>query len=327
MIKFELQPPAPVVNALGYLSVFALGDNQHLYARSSMISMISPGSPPTWADHGTFLPVYTSPLYNDPQTVVTPSSYVSVFLTGRDGQLYERYSTSQGSPPSIQQWGWTGHGTPKGQKLAPVAPSSPAAVSGAISVFAIGDNGYLYELSSNDLVNWDWTDHGHPQSGSIPRGTLPSAVVGSRSIAIFCLGSDNHLYERSRVEVGRPPWAWNWTDHGTLPGGNKILSAPEAVTIPSEFASGDFSVFVIGSDRHLYECSSTLQGSSPWHWTDHGTPLNMAADGWLTAPSPVVNSSGHLEVFVIGSDGHLYERSLTSQGNLPWIWTDHGSPS
>jgi hypothetical protein len=98
-----------------------------------------------------------------------------------------------------------------------------------------------------------------------------------------------------------------------------LIPPEEPIPIPrTELAIRTILVFARGEDGHLYMCS--------WHgdrseWTDHGSPTSSTL---LTGPAAVTYVSAGIQfihVFVLGIDGHLYDRFWDG---FRWRWADQG---
>jgi uncharacterized protein YegJ (DUF2314 family) len=80
-------------------------------------------------------------------------------------------------------------------------------------------------------------------------------------------------------------------------------------------------VFVQGSDGHLYD---NFWDGTQWVWEDHGTPPGTGV-GVLDGTHAAVYQSAidRVQVFVKGSDGHLYDNFWDG---TQLVWEDHGTP-
>lgn len=152
----------------------------------------------------------------------------------------------------------------------------------------------------------------------LPRFTAapsPSAIAdASGFVGAYYIAPDGTLKSLSYF-----PDQGRWTSrivHGTP--GVAIASAPSAVVAPYGYRG----VFVIGADGGLYE---NYQDGSEWNWLwaqPHGLPMMNTAIQCAGAPAAVATSWGYVSVFVVGSDGHVYERYYSNG----WNWADRGVP-
>lgn len=174
------------------------------------------------------------------------------------------------------------------------------------------------------------------------RGVLgpPTAIFYGDKIKIFIRGTYGRLME---VEINPDGTGERWIDHGLPPdtkiaaestpsavkyqGGSVMLSAKESTSSgrkksakKKSLAVYDYiSVFARTQNGHLVE---RFYNGNQWLWLDHGTPLN--GNEVIFDPFSISNYNA-ISVFVIGSDGVLYEFSRSSN-KLAGSWNDHAKP-
>lgn len=124
---------------------------------------------------------------------------------------------------------------------------------------------------------------------------------------IFVVGSNGRLYQYNSVTE-----LW----HGHYQSPHLALSrSPGTATRPSPLSLTG-SLFMISENGVLVEYNwNSLAG---WEWVEHGTPYRDVT--LVGAPGPSFDGN---KLFVIGSDGQVYQRHLDQKA---WKWKSHGYP-
>ncbi len=202
----------------------------------------------------------------------------------------------------------------------------------AQDTFAVG--------SDQDLYNYHWVSGSgwqpalnvrtsvSPAPALVPITGEPSVNVyqlaGMTHESVWVVGSDGHLYEYWwRVSDG-----WHRDDTSSVsppPAGVSWTGSPSAFTYtnPTDLLL-HHSLFLLGTDGHLYyyDWVETATWSAP---TDiSGTP----PVSWSGAPSAlgwVENKAEYQAVYIIGTDGQLYEYS--TKDGVTWTVDDVTSSS
>jgi len=136
----------------------------------------------------------------------------------------------------------------------------------------------------------------------------PTAIEVDGKTRVFASGTYGKLMEvKIDPSKNEDPV---WTDHGFPP---DTAIAEEATPSAVRYGS-TISVFVRAKNGHLVE---RMHNGSQWQWIDRGIPED---DVKLKFDPAAVYMSGisSLNVFVIGTDGHLYKLDL----NKPAPWVD-----
>jgi hypothetical protein len=180
--------------------------------------------------------------------------------------------------------------------------------------FVTGNDGHLYDKFW-DGSRWVWEDQGTPPNG----GVMGTSAVYQSSIdrlVCFVIGNDGHLYDKF--------WdgsQWVWEDQG-LPNGAQANASipPSAVYQSSIDRLVCFVTANVTSDiNHLFD---KFWDGSQWVWEDQGPLPSGAQFADASIPSPVYQSSiDRLVCFVIGNDGHLYDKFWDGS---QWAWEDQG---
>ena len=166
-----------------------------------------------------------------------------------------------------------------------------------------------------------------PAKGGVQHITIRTAAT--RGIALNANGcleafvrdpADGSVWHAEQRQSGT-----DWSDWSSL--GQSQTAAQDPVVATN--ADGRLEVFVTKSDGTVWSLAPTTAPAAcgtAWdsgQWVSHGG----AAQG---IPAAATNTDGRLEVFVVGTDGHLYSMSQTVAGSVygeNWAaWTDMGTP-
>ncbi|GBG72662.1 hypothetical protein CBR_g12234 [Chara braunii] len=160
-------------------------------------------------------------------------------------------------------------------------PGKPRPVTTDDAIFFVDENGELLELLVA-LRLLSWRNCGKP--AGVPIAAILDAEV-LRLRVVFVVGTDGLLYEYNRVTE-------QWKQH-KQPSHIRLSPLPAAVMRPSLQSMigslfmraedggmvgfiDDQSVFVIGTDGHIYE---RLRHGKSWQWIDHNYPGEGSLDG------------------------------------------------
>lgn len=199
------------------------------------------------------------------------------------------------------------------QAIVPSASSKLAHLTdeaGGESVFFIGPNQHVYQLSrnlSNSATAWSNTDL-TAATGS------PIAAAGSSLVAFYneSAGTDHVVYLGTNGHVCFLSFdsskSWKFSD-ATAATGN-TLAAPGSALVAYEDASSlpaSPNVVFIGSNQHVYQLSLNA-ATAVWSKQDLTalTGNTLAASGSaLAAIQGVVNFNGH--IIYLGTNAHVYQ--------------------
>lgn len=137
-----------------------------------------------------------------------------------------------------------------------------------------------------------------------------ATVRGSSRADVFALRSDGNIWWTSESD-SNGGWS-GWVSLGRPPAG--VNGSPGAVS----WSPGRLDVFVRGnSDNKLWQIFSANGGSS---WSTWFQPVG--ADGTLASNPGVVSwAPNRLDVFVVGTDGNVYQRFWdTASWNSAWLF-------
>ena len=103
-------------------------------------------------------------------------------------------------------------------------------------------------------------------------------------------------------------------------------ASPEFCAVGAAGEDGRLDVFIVSQEAALWHIGKTVANSGWSDWVSHGSPSGVSFGSDST---PVVASSadGHLELFVVGNDGRLWQMRQTTP-NGGWSgWRPHDAPS
>lgn len=243
-------------------------------------------------------------------SILTVGNDVFVFLKAENGALIERLIQ-----PSQERW--IDLQTPSDDVRIKFDPSAIQIADQIISVFAVADDGNLYELRRN-IANLSidpapaWVNRGKPPIGQVIANSSPYAVTCHLAghpvlVKVFVAGSDGQLHE------------WNgssWQSHAALPAQRKIASRPFALLRCRQEAKGSLEilgkVWVRDDAGNLQELD--IRSAK---WQDLGKPsAGIRVD---SIPHGLALNLGEAneekQIFVRGSDNRLWK--IGNAGN----WT------
>ena len=187
-------------------------------------------------------------------------------------------------------------------------------VPGRLEIFVRGGDGHvwhLYQTSPNgDWSEWEDLSVYRPLGASIVGEPGVGSAADGR-LEIFVPGSDGHVWHLYQTS---PNGDWSeWEDLSVYrPLGASIVGEPGV----GSAADGRLEIFVPGSDGHVWHLYQTSPNGDWSEWEDLSVyrPLGASIVG-----EPGVGSAadGRLEIFVPGSDGHvwhLYQHRRTATG-------------
>ncbi|MGO8946661.1 MAG: CHAP domain-containing protein [Ktedonobacterales bacterium] len=285
------------------------------------------------------------PLTGVPSTNVyqlAGTTHESVFVIGNDGQLYEYWwrvsdgwhldNTSSISPPPA---GVTWTGSPSAFTY-----TNPADSLLHHSVFLLGNDGHLYYYDWVETATWAAPvdiSGAPPVAWSGPPSAFGWVEDNTEYQAVYIIGNDGHLYEYSSTDGV----IWSIEDvtassQTALPAGVRPTGTASGYAFtPSGESVPRRSIFVTGSDGHLYNYN-WVQGASSggtWDLTDVSADVSsgpavgtsnvtlIGSPGALYVPS---GTSDLFQVYETGSDGHLYQYTYQNSG---WTVVDVSAES
>ncbi|KAG1327682.1 hypothetical protein COCNU_01G016160 [Cocos nucifera] len=125
---------------------------------------------------------------------------------------------------------------------------------------------------------------------------------------VFVVGQNGRLYQYNRITE-------LWHEHYQSP--HLVLSRSPGTAMRPSLQSLTGSLFMISENGGLVEYHWNSQDG--WEWVEHGMPYRDVT--LVGAPGPCFDGT---QLFVIGSDGHVYRRILEQR---TWKWMSHGYPN
>jgi hypothetical protein len=87
---------------------------------------------------------------------------------------------------------------------------------------------------------------------------------------------------------------------------------------------GGLELFLVGDDASLWHLHQTGSNDASPQWFSHGTP---AVAGLAGSPAVAADADGEMQVFVMGTDGALWQLSQTGPTSGWSQWSSHGAPA
>jgi hypothetical protein len=184
---------------------------------------------------------------------------------------------------------------------------------GRMELFAIGNSGSLYHTyQTNANGSWSgWTAMG----GSADKwsvNALPAVGVnkGGR-LEVFVVGTNGSIYHAYQKVAGSSA-ATNWSAFSIVSSSRVNQTAKLAV---GKWANGALELFVIGTDSVLYDNYQTTAGNST-SWSG----FNSLGGSWDQNADISVGSEsdGRLDVFLVDTQGGLFNASQTAINSTAW---------
>jgi hypothetical protein len=215
-----------------------------------------------------------------PAVIAPDATNLTIFIRGANSALYVKNGSEN---PSTGNWTWS-----TATSLGGIITSAPAATlnsSGQIDVFARGNDGAVWSLSttSNGTIVSGWYSIG----GQIPVNTGAAACSwGAGRLDVFVNGTDGALWHK---------WftGGSWSGWQTL--GGKLTSAPAATAT----TGNQIGVFVRGGDGAVWY--KHWDGAAWSSWTSVGGQV-------LAGTSPAAYNWGTSEIgwLVTGTNQQCY---------------------
>ncbi|KAL6850459.1 hypothetical protein ACP4OV_021086 [Aristida adscensionis] len=171
------------------------------------------------------------------------------------------------------------------------------------ALFFVNKRGRLLQFTVA-LRKFRWKDCHSPPDTKI--AFIVDQEVFRRNI-IFVVGRNGRLYQYNRITE-------LWHRHYQSP--HLVLSRSPGTAMRPSLMSLVGSLFMVSEHGGLVEYHFSTQDG--WEWVEHGTPHRGVTIAG--APGPCFDGA---QLFVVGSDGHVYRRHLDMR---TWRWTSHGRP-
>ncbi len=239
---------------------------------------------------------------------------LEVFLVGPNNNLYHN---SQNAPVNGTGWsGWQIMGNSPQVSADPDSLAVASEADGRLHVFAIDQNNgaiwHSYQQLASEGGGWSY----FLEIGYIADRNGYRLAVGRNSVSlcleVFLVKQDHTIWHAWETrENGSNYWS-EWAMLGTQTDAGYLLKV-------GQNADGHLEVFLVGMDFNVWHnWQMAPQSGSPWSgWNHLGTlphPLLPEAEMHLAVG---YDEAGHLEVFVIDNDAHVY---YTSQAGNWGSW-------
>jgi hypothetical protein len=217
---------------------------------------------------------------------------LDVFATDRAGVIW-----TAAWEPAFADW-WHGWWQLKGGRAAPGAPANGVSRSlDKLDVFVTGADMGIYTAAWEPAFT-DWW-HGWwllNRGATAPKGHITVVSRNTDKLDAFVVGQDGRVYTAA--------WQPGFTDwwHGWWPIGN--LLAPPGSPVHAVSRSPDkLDIFVTDRNGVIQSAAWEPAFSDGWHgWW----PINGGRSSPGGAVTAVSRSRDKLDIFVVGTDGHIY---------------------
>ena len=232
------------------------------------------------------------PSYAQVWPVTRSADHLDVFATDASGNIL-----TAAWEPDFTDW-WHGWWQINGGRAAPGAPVHGVSRStNKLDVFVIGTDQRVYTAAWEPDFADGWHGWWQLLGGVAAPGAHVTAVSRSADhLDVFVVGTDGHVY----TAAWEPDFADGW--HGWWRIGN--LVAPQGAAVHCVSRSTDhLDIFVTDINGNIQTAAWEPDFADGWHgwWQING---GRAAPG---APVTAVSrSTDHLDIFVTGTDGHVY---------------------
>jgi len=224
----------------------------------------------------------------------------TVFCSGAGASLYLAVRSSDNSSVSIRTYSngawsaWTILGG--GNNAAPAC----ALINGTLYLLVRGVDYALY-YNSLDVVSGSWIGW-KPLNGTSISSLALAASPSLNRLDVVVQGASGTIYHKACING-----VWNQTWDSPPPGGS-------SADIPAVSSDGrTLHLVVRGGDNGVYYSALNFTTKVWSNWVS----LNGTTG---VTPRLAMDSSGTLHLFVVGSDGHIYDKSLPPGGVWSPTW-------
>ena len=271
------------------LEVYAKGTNNVIYQLTGPPSLFFSGWSNVWGSTGL-------QIVGSPATAPTATTEGRAVFGAGWGTRLPLASTSPAAPAAPA---WT------------LLPSGPSGLQrGSAGVVSLGAFNYVFSSGiDGQLQTTLWVPNGGLNLGSklgdnVTIGS-PTALAAEGRIDIFAIGrKDGAVYHKGFNGS-------QWLPFESL--GGVGLSKPVAV---SAFGPGRIDVFVLGTDRHLYQNVCWGAGCDGAGWSGYfdlgTTPSGIVGHPLVVSPGPNL-----IDIVVVDGSGRLYHKSWNGSTWFP----------
>ena len=235
---------------------------------------------------------------------------LDLFIVGNDSHVWSTFWNDQA--------GWNQDWFPlPGQAMFDLHSQHVATVSrahGNLDLFIVGNDGHVWSTFWNDQAGWnqDW----FPLPGQAVFDLHSQQVAGvSRAhgnLDLFIVGNDGHVW--STFWNDQAGWNQDWFP---LPGQAVFDRTVQKVTAVSR-APGNLDLFIVGNDSHVW--SSFWNDQVGWNQDWFPLPGQAVFDIHSQHVAVVSRTSGSIDLFIVGNDGHVWSTFWNDQAGWNQDW-------
>lgn len=277
------------------------------YIGQSTVCVTGSGRLDNWSQQ--FKLQETQRFISAPAVMNSPDGYLqSVFALGEDGYIYQAYHSRLSDSSEWQNWAsWSA--LPKTSRFisAPAVMNSPDGT--LASVFALGQDGYIYQVVYNRSSGGPWGDWLR-LPGDIRFQSAPAVMNSPDGLLaeVFARAEDGYIYQ---IVYSRGPNG-GWREWQRLPGNLRFSSAPAVINSP-DGSLGE--VFALGEDGYIYQVVYSRGPDGGW-----GDWLSLPRTMPFQSTPAVINlpDENLTSVLALGEDGYLYHVSYSRRPGIGW---------
>ena len=310
-MQFNGDPTAALIGN-GVLQVFARGSDNNIWTNWET----APNSL-TW---NGWVPLQTGFTFQGTPTIAyMGNGTLDVFARGTDNNIWHNPEQSIG--------GWSGWATIQAGKQFNGDPTAGRIGSnGVIQVFALGTDNNIWTAFQTAPNSTTWSAWGPHETGFSFQGTPAIVVVVEVGVefgnhidynddgrmTVIAQGSDNNIWATWETCLN-----CGWTTWAPLQSGKQFNGDVGGGKI--QISNGVEQIFARGTDNNIWTTFQTSGNSSTWNaWGPQQTGLSVTFQG---TPAIDYTADGRMQVYVVGSDSHIWTTWETSLSG-PWTpWT------
>lgn len=287
----------------GRMELFAIGNNGSLY---HTYQTSANGSWSGWTAMGTSGDKWS--INALPAVGVNQGGRLEVFVVGPDSSIYHAYQKVPGSSAATN---WSAFSIVSSSRVNQTAKLEVGKwANGALELFVIGTDGLLYhnyQTTAGNSTSWsgfyilggEWDEN----------ADVSIAKENDGRLDVFVIDGQGNLHNSYQTANNSTSWSVWHSLASVVP--------VDARTAVARDANGRLNVFVIGTDGVCYYRRETA-ANSPTSWTSWAS---LGTKTWQTDAKPVIakDQNGSLEVFIVGTDQHLYHNYQSSGVWNGWV--------
>ncbi len=179
-------------------------------------------------------------------------------------------------------------------------------------MFALGTDNNIWTAFQTAPNSTTWSAWGPHETGFSFQGTPAIDYNDDGRMTVIAQGSDNNIWATWETCLN-----CGWTTWAPLQSGKQFNGDVGGGKI--QISNGVEQIFARGTDNNIWTTFQTSGNSSTWNaWGPQQTGLSVTFQG---TPAIDYTADGRMQVYVVGSDSHIWTTWETSLSG-PWTpWT------